>query len=47
VILAHLSETNNCPELALKTVREAVNGFSIGCAVAAQDTGSGIFFLQS
>ena len=37
VVLAHLSETNNTPEIALKTVKEIVDNESIDIINAFQD----------
>lgn len=44
VVLAHLSETNNTAELALKSAREVINkGSTIRLQVAAQDTPTQLF----
>ena len=37
VVLAHLSETNNTPEIALKTVKEIVDNESVDIINAFQD----------
>lgn len=45
VVLAHLSETNNTPEKALREVTPAMNGSKTRLAVALQDHGSDVFKL--
>ncbi len=46
VILAHLSEQNNSPETALKTVGEALGGTGLRLNVARQDACSQIFEVR-
>jgi phosphoribosyl 1,2-cyclic phosphodiesterase len=46
VILAHLSETNNTPRRALKTVSKALSKTSIGISVASQYHSGDIYYLK-
>lgn len=45
VVLAHLSETNNTADLALKSAEAVMQGHSCQLHVAAQDVPSGMFTL--
>lgn len=45
VVLAHLSESNNLPRLALESAREATGGFSASLHVAPRDGFGEVFVL--
>ncbi|MCD6184636.1 MAG: MBL fold metallo-hydrolase [Deltaproteobacteria bacterium] len=47
VILAHLSESNNNPEKALKVVSEAITGYKVQIDVARQDNNGQVFILDT
>ena len=46
VILAHLSESNNDPEKALKIVSEAITGYKVQIDVAKQEKSGQLFTLE-
>ncbi|MBL0713366.1 MAG: MBL fold metallo-hydrolase [Desulfosarcina sp.] len=46
IVLGHLSETNNSPQVAYKTVQEALAAFPIPITTATQDKTSPVFRLD-
>lgn len=46
VILAHLSETNNHPQKALKIIRQCLNHTNACCHVALQDKAGELIYIQ-
>jgi phosphoribosyl 1,2-cyclic phosphodiesterase len=46
IILAHLSETNNTPREALRTVESSLTGYRVKLHVAEQDTSGKVIFLR-
>jgi phosphoribosyl 1,2-cyclic phosphodiesterase len=47
VILAHLSEQNNSPEMALETVKQALAGTRVDLSVATQDRCSKVYTFKA